>query len=296
MKKNTIREILGVEYLVLPNSNLTETSNFINRHKISGIEYNTAITKVPFLDCLKQLDHIRHIRFVGYHVTSEEFDEMFKCFPNLESLSGIKLTKDMALDRLSSLRRLYCEMNKSVFDKVSKLEQLEGIGWVGFKPTNLLPLSRMKNLKDLRINGIKDLEGLNMLRSVRTLRISQTRHLKSLTPITELYKLEELTLYTVVVKNGDEFKQNILNLKRLEMEKVRLDNEWNILKCLPRIEEIIIDNCNEIKTLEHLNASKYLEVITIRGSTNILDGKINWLSERGVEVRVKNRTHYDLNR
>ncbi|MFW9876893.1 MAG: leucine-rich repeat domain-containing protein [Candidatus Thorarchaeota archaeon] len=197
--------------------------------------------KIRNLETLKDVDNIEELRVVN-------------C-----GLSEIK-----GLSKLKKLKIL--DVSENSIKNINDLELPKNLYELNASRCSIKEINPMKNneiLKVLRlpINGISSIEDLKSFKELSIVDV-HSNHIKSLKGLENLHQLEDLNLsFNENLLVRDEFK-NLINLKKLDLERTRLKSIEN-LKYLKNLDELNLDS-NYIESFKPLNNLLNIRVLSIR--------------------------------
>jgi hypothetical protein len=236
--------------------------------KFKNIEINSAMGLIAQnLDFLALIDFIEGISIVG----SKEYD--LSSLARLKNLKYLRVTTGISqstdFSRFENLEYLCIDHNRYV-KNVAKLPGLRTLIIHAYKNSDLTEFEFCNNLKSLSliISSISSLVGIQNLKRMECLNLFKCKALLSLDNIENLEKLETLDL-----EGCPNFK-DLAPLKNLEL-----------------LSKLYIHDCKDIKSIKPIKDLHNLQVISLTGSTNIIDGDMTPLLGRK-HTTITPRSHY----
>ena len=226
-----------------------------------------------------------NLLMLKYYSLDTDFQKLHG-FSSLKELEVLHLTESLPRDSI----------DYSFFNKLRECELYSGSqeGSVGLDQGNKTIFSCL-DLEKLSIHEYKDndFSGFETLTRLKYLSLT-AKKLKNINGIDKLYHLEELEL--INTKKIEDYSEigNIQSLRSVTLYGTRGKNMIETLSCLTNIESIILENCGNIQTIQILQNCKKLKILCIYGSTNILDGDLNFLFDMpSLElVAIEPKKHY----
>lgn len=243
--------------------------------------------------------HELELCYINGFISNGSFDFLL----TLPAINGLKIcdpsaTDISAINRLVDLRYLSLDLTPISGINFANLQHLEllRMDWVLnaetlFECTNLkelalskypgkqgsVPFANLPHLHRLWLSccGLEEIENFKAMTKLESLDLLNMSHLRS------LHGIEEL-----------------INLKKLRIESCKNIGDIEPIQNLQNLEFLSVSDCGNIASLEPLRNLTKLETLQFYESTNILDGKLDFL-EQLPKLRVlqfKERKNYNRKR
>jgi len=271
---------------------LTTQNFFIDESEIGKCLVLTGDFENSIVDYMRsnQINSIRLSQSVGW----KEKDISF--LKNLPFLKGVEIYSDSirnikTIENLKYLELLglECKFNESL--DVSELNlKMCKLRW----NKNIIGLFQIKSIELLNIVNfpMETLEAIKDLGDLKRLQIT-SKSLKSLTGINNLKKLKVLDVFNCP-ELTDVIDISNLNLLKVEMRKCKKVEDIISFGTLTNLEELLIEDCGDIRSIKLLQKTVKLKAVSILGNTRVEDGDIGVLLQLPNLSRVwfKDYKHY----
>jgi internalin A len=180
-------------------------------------------------------------------------------------------------DIILSLVRKIAKNPKGTLEKAD-FEKVFVAIFSGKSITNIKPLVKLPSVSNLSLvdNEIADLKPLTILKNLVALQL-QGNQISILKPVADLLLLEQLNLSRNQIKNLAPLKK-LVNLERLNLINNKISN-ISVLSNFPKLTWLGL-NFNDISKLKPLYGLKKLEVLMIKGNTQLRNGEIMDLEDQ----------------
>lgn len=227
------------------------------------------------------VDFLRSLPFLQvvdiFHEQLNDIDGL----TSLRNLEGIGLTvgsdATIDLELFDNLKELSLTWS-SRFLGLAASKSLERLSMADYPKAGLDEILGLSKLEYLRLNNCaaRSIDDIGVLSALRNADFAAMRRLEDLSPIYEA-----------------------TSLRRLELNLCRgMHGEIEGVERLRRLRVLGLTNCGPIASLKPVVALPELEMITIDGSTDIVDGALSVLEQLPnlKHVVLRNRRHYDRRR
>lgn len=287
-----IRENDHGKSLILNDAQIKQSSEFIIKESIDGLEINSALGyNKSNLDILEMFTSIKHIRINNHTIdlkglyflknletlylgeeSNQEFD--FSSFENLNRCSFSWKKKSESIFELKNLKWL--SLAKFPFDNLENMSVFKNLEYLGVgncKLKSLLCSVKLTNLIELSLSSmplITSLEGINSYPNIIDLDFYDMKNLSNIESIKLLSKLKKLSF------------ENCKNLGNI-----------NTISSLDKLEELYINNCDKIESLKPITNLNKITKLHFIESTNIVDGDLSPLNNKKIQsLYFQDRRHY----
>ncbi len=195
--------------------------------------------------------------------------------PDLLSLRlFIAGVRRLALERFPKLRDLSLYWTTQT-SGLADLTDLQTLVLEKFTAPDLRAVSRLERLESLQVLGgdVASLTGIEPLSALRKLRLARLKTLHDLQPLAGLRSLTSLTISGC---------KNVSDVSAL--------SSLHGLTTLNLLDMGMIDSFRPLRTLDQLRTLNFSE------STNVADGDLSVIAERGLTASFRNRRHYSETR
>ncbi|KAJ1690411.1 hypothetical protein LUZ63_014566 [Rhynchospora breviuscula] len=266
---------------------LEEKTNICNQPKITSVtlHWTTALDRsgeatIPddaLLEKLQPHSNLQHLKLDGYMARelASWFMNINSHLPNLVQLNLCNLAKCDHLPPLGPLRKL-SELRIWNLPNLKKIDYDFFGGGEAFSQLTILSLGHMFNLEEWEINSVvKSGEDMPLL-FIDKLEVIRCPKLvfKPILPGSNHFTIEEST--KALSSGGHSGRPTVSSLYYLKIRDCGLSFDgWNRLQLVNGLKEMVIDSCQDLRTLpESLRSLTSLESLDITSCKNIA-----WLPE-----------------
>lgn len=278
--------------LILEDSKINESIEFVNNESLEALEINSALGyNKKDLDILNLFPSIKHIR-IGNHTININGLSFLK---KLETLYlGEESNQKFDFTVFKNLKRCSFGWRKNA-DSIFEIKNLNWLSIAKFPYTSLEKVSVFKDLTYLGIGNCK-LEKLSCsleLPKLNTLKIRSLPLITSLDGINSYPNVNDFEIYNLKNLSNLNSIKSLVKIKKLEFENCKKLGNINQISHLYNLETLYINNCENIESLKPINDLKKLKEFLFIESTNIVDGNLNPIKNKLFEVlSFQERKHY----
>ncbi|RYX80918.1 hypothetical protein EON73_05105 [bacterium] len=249
-KTSNVSDILE-DRLVIENSKLSNTIDYINQNGIKVISIN------PYISTVESLSFLKHIPFIeGLYLLQDDID----IFPinhlkNLRVLHLNKLDSTIDFTNLKNIEVLGCT-SKTELKNVGCCSKLFWLWLDNFKVDDLTSLSGLTNLKHLNLHktSIVNLVGIASLENLNNITIDSASKLVSLQGLeSSNYNLSSINILNA--KHLISYQQigMLKHIKKVRFLKTGVCENFDFLNNLDTLTEFIHDG----KYIKKVDSGKY---------------------------------------
>ncbi|GAF65016.1 hypothetical protein BTS2_1913 [Bacillus sp. TS-2] len=245
------------------------------------------------ISALEELIELKHLNIQDNQLSNLDslkgltnLKELFLSYNQIKDISG--------LNNLKQLEWIYLKRNQiSNIEPLSELTNVRYLQLGNNEINDISPLSKLNQLESLQLrnNQITSIDALANLTGLENLELGNNQ-IKDISALEKLNLLNDLVLYSNNITDISSLA-SLTNLEYLDLDDNQI-TDISALKSLTNLQYVYLSD-NPITDISVLKELPNLQEVSLYGIENIDEETVQFLRNRGVEVRYYNNDDDDWN-